>query len=188
MKKSLGAKTLAYTTPVWVIGTYDAQGRANAMTASWAGICCSKPPCVCVSLRKATYTYHNLTSRKAFTVSIPGEAHAKEADYFGMVSGKEIDKFVKTGLTPVRSEMVDAPFVGEFPLILECKLVHSHELGLHTQFVGEIVDVKADESILGADGLPSASKLQPLVYLPELESYYGLGKCLGQAWELGKAI
>jgi flavin reductase (DIM6/NTAB) family NADH-FMN oxidoreductase RutF len=66
--KSFGAKTLAFPAPVWVVGTYDQNGRPNVMTAAWAGICCSSPPCVSVSLRKATYSYGNIISRKAFTI------------------------------------------------------------------------------------------------------------------------
>jgi flavin reductase (DIM6/NTAB) family NADH-FMN oxidoreductase RutF len=80
MKNSLGAKTILPTTPVWVVGTYDKEGKPNVMTAAWGGICCSQPPCIYVSLRKATYTYSNILERKAFTVSIPSEAYAKEAD------------------------------------------------------------------------------------------------------------
>ena len=71
MKTSLGPKTFAYPTPVFIVGTYDAQGHPNAMAVAWGGICCSKPPCVAISVRKATYTYGNLVERKAFTVSIP---------------------------------------------------------------------------------------------------------------------
>lgn len=185
MRTSLGAKTLAYVTPVWVIGTYDKDGKANAMTASWAGICCSKPPCVCVSLRKATYTYNSLLARKAFTVSIPSERYLKEADYFGMASGREVDKFAVTGLTAERSIVVDAPYVAEFPVVLECNLIHTYEIGLHTQFIGEIVDIKADSEVMGPNGMPDAALVQPFSYIPGTEGYYALGKYLGQAWELG---
>src|SRR5512140_566968 len=104
MKKSLGAKTLVYPTPVFVVGTYDPSGKANVMTASWGGICCSQPPCVAVSLRKATYSYGNIVSRKAFTISIPSEEQAPQADYFGLVSGRNVDKFAAMKLTPVRSQ------------------------------------------------------------------------------------
>ena len=68
MKKSLGPKTLIYPTPVWVVGTYDKEGKPNVMTIAWGGICCSKPPCVAISLRKATYSYGNIVERKAFTL------------------------------------------------------------------------------------------------------------------------
>ena len=114
MKKSLGAKTLVYPTPVFVVGTYDKEGKPNVMTASWGGICCSQPPCVAVSLRKATYTHGNILARKAFTISIPSEDHVQQADYFGLVSGRSGDKLAATKLTPVRSELVDAPYVKEF--------------------------------------------------------------------------
>ena len=64
MKTSLGAKTLIYPTPVVVVATYDKAGKANMMTAAWAGVCCSKPPCITVSLRKATYTYSCLAGAR----------------------------------------------------------------------------------------------------------------------------
>ena len=93
MKKSLGAKTLVFPTPVWVVGTYDGEGRPNAMTAAWGGICCSQPPCLAVSLRKATYTYGNILARKAFTINVPSEAYARQAFYLGMFPAKTVDKF-----------------------------------------------------------------------------------------------
>ena len=145
MKKSMGAKTILYPTPVLVVGTYDAEGRANAMTAAWGGVACSKPPCVSVSLRAATASHGNIMARHAFTISLPGEANVAEADYCGIVSGRDHDKFAELGLTAVRSDLVDAPYIAEFPLVLECTVVAVHELGLHTQFIGEVRDVKVDE-------------------------------------------
>ena len=112
MKTSLGAKPLVYPTPVFIVGTYDAQGKPNAMAVAWGGICCSKPPCLSISVRKATYTHGNLMKREAFTVSIPSQEYLAEADYFGLVSGRDEDKFAVTGLTAVPSTLVDAPFVG----------------------------------------------------------------------------
>ncbi|MBF0550320.1 MAG: flavin reductase family protein [Deltaproteobacteria bacterium] len=186
MKKSMGAKTLVYPTPAWVIGTYDQEGKPNVMTAAWSSICCSQPPCVAVALRKATYSYGNIMARQAFTISVPSEAYVKEADYFGMVSGKNTDKFAVTGLTPAKSDLVDAPYVQEFPMIVECRLLHSFEIGLHTQFIGEIVDVKADETVLNEQGLPDMGTVKPIVYAPGISSYYGVGPCLGQAFSIGK--
>jgi flavin reductase (DIM6/NTAB) family NADH-FMN oxidoreductase RutF len=188
MKTSLGAKTIAYPTPVFIVGTYDAQGKPNAMAVAWGGICCSKPPCVSVSVRKATYTYGNLVERKAFTVSIPSEDHLVEADYLGVASGRDEDKFAVAGLTPVRSVVVDAPYVGEFPLVLECKVVHVAELGLHTQFVGEILDVKAEESCLGEDGKLSIEKVRPFSWAPPENLYYAMGRQLGRGFSVGRAL
>lgn len=186
MKKSLGSRTLAFPTPAWVVGTYDKEGKPNVMTAAWGGICCSKPPCVTVSLRQATYTYGNIMKRKAYTVSIASETYAKETDYFGIVSGRNVDKFSVAGLTPVKSDLVDAPYVKEFPLVLECKVIHTLEIGLHTQFIGEILDVKADSSILDENGLPDIEKLKPILYSPGNRVYHGIGEHLGQAFSIGK--
>ena len=191
MKKSLGAKTILYPTPVWVIGSYDKDGKPDVMAASWAGICCSRPPCVTVSLRKATYTFGNIMEKKAFTVNIPSEAHAKEADYFGLVSGRNVDKFKSAGLTPIKSELVDAPYIKEFPLIVECRLLHSFEIGLHskhTMFVGEIMDVKIEETMLGENGVPDMGKLRPFTFAPEAQKYYKTGGILGDAFSIGKGL
>lgn len=188
MKRSLGAQTLVHPTPVFVVGTYDAQGRPNAMTASWAGLCCSQPPCVSVALRRATYTYENLLARRAFTISIPSQSQVRYADYLGLVSGREVDKFAATGLTPTRSLLVDAPYVEEFPLVLECRLLHSVEVGLHTLFIGEILDVKADESILGGEGRTDPEKLRPLAFAPDVQAYYALGDFVARAFAVGEEI
>lgn len=188
MKESIGAKTIIYPTPVLVIGTYDRAGKPNVMTAAWAGICCSAPPCVGVSLRKATYSYGNIMERKAFTVNVPSENYAREVDYFGIASGRDEDKLSKAALTPVRSEIVDAPYIKEFPLVLECKLKQSVEIGLHTQFIGEIVDVKAEEDMLGEGDLPDIEKVRPMIFVPESRKYYGVGKFIGKAFSVGREI
>ncbi len=186
MKKSLGAKSLIYPTPVWVIGTYDKEGKPNVMTAAWGGVCCSQPPCIGVSLRKATYSFGSIVERKAFTVNVPSDAHVREADYFGIASGRDSDKFSVSGLTPVKSKLVDAPYVEEFPLVLECKLIHTIEIGLHTQFIGEVLDVKADEAVMGKGGLPDMLKVRPILFAPSARKYYGVGKHLGKGYSAGK--
>ena len=186
MKKSLGPKILIYPSPVWCIGSYDEKGIPNVMTASWAGIVCSDPPSVAVSLRKATHTYGNLMRSKAFTVSVPSRKYAREADYFGLVSGKNINKFEAMGLTPVKADRVNAPYVGEFPMVVECQLIHTFELGFHTQFVGEIVDVKVEDAFLSKNGLPDMGKLDPFLYCAGEQSYYSTGERFGEAFKIGK--
>jgi flavin reductase (DIM6/NTAB) family NADH-FMN oxidoreductase RutF len=186
MKKSFGAKTLIYPTPVWLVGTYDKDGKPNAATIAWGGVCSSKPPCMAVSLRSATYTHGNIMERKAFTINVPSSAQVEIADYCGIVSGRNVDKFAAAKITPVKSEKVDAPFIKEFQMILECKLLNFIEIGIHTHFIGEIMDVKIDESILGKDGLPDIFKINPVLYGPEIQSYYNVGKYLGKAFSIGK--
>jgi flavin reductase (DIM6/NTAB) family NADH-FMN oxidoreductase RutF len=188
MKKSLGSKTIVYPTPVFIVGTYDKTGRANVMAAAWGGICCSKPVCISVALRKATYTYGNIIEQKVFTVNIASQDYVKQVDYFGIASGRNTNKFEDTGLTPVKGDLVNAPYIEEFPLILECKLVHSHELGLHTLFVGEVLDVKVEEECLREDGTPDVKKINPIAYAPGIREYYATGEFLGKAFSVGKEI
>jgi flavin reductase (DIM6/NTAB) family NADH-FMN oxidoreductase RutF len=185
MKRSVGAKTVLFPTPVLIVGTYDPEGKPNMMAAAWGGICCSRPPCVAVSLRKATYTYGNIVAREAFTLSIPSDAYVEQADYVGIASGRNEDKFETTGLTPVPSSVVDAPYVGEFPFALECKLLHTIEIGLHTQFIGEVLDIKADEDVLDGDRI-DIERVRPFLFAPGNGAYYGLGPRLGKAFSIGK--
>jgi len=188
VKQSIGSRILVFPTPTWIVGTYDNKGNPNVMTAAWGGVCCSKPPSVYVSLRKATYTYSNILSKKAFTINVLSESQVKEADYFGIVTGKEENKFLASKFTPVKSQLVDAPFIDECLLILECKVLHVTELGLHTQFTGEIIDVKADSSVLNENGLPDIERVKPIIYEPGNNRYYQIGSCLGHAFAIGKEV
>lgn len=188
MKKSFGAGTLAFPAPVWLVGAYDKDGKPNVMTIAWGGICCSTPPCMTVSLQRPRYTFDAIMERGGYTINVPSERHVKEADFAGIVSGRDVDKFAATGLTPVRAEFVDAPYVAEFPMVIECKLVKTIELGVHTQFIGEIMDVKVDDDCLGADGKPDMEKVRPIVFGPMARSYHGVGEFLGQAFSIGKEL
>lgn len=189
MKKSIGVRTIgaiAFPTPVFIIATYDPAGKPNAMAVAWGGICCSDPACIGIALREATYTYGNIMQRKAFTVNIPSEKYIREADYFGMASGRAVDKFSATGLTPVKSDFVDAPYIKEFPFILECALLHTFKIGLHTQFIAEIKGVLAEEAVLTKEGFPDIEKIKPMIFNPSNRTYYGVGNYLGVAFSIGK--
>lgn len=186
MKKSLGAKTILFPTPVLIVCTYDAQGVPNAMNVAWGGIACSEPPCLAISVREHRKTHENILLKKAFTVCIPSEQHMKEADYFGIASGKTENKFKVTGLTAVKSDLVDAPYIREFPFVVECTLKETHKLGIHTQFIGEIKDVKAEENVLNPKGFPDIGKMKPFMFDPGTSSYFSAGKFLAQAFVIGK--
>lgn len=190
MKKSLGAKAVVYPAPVFVVGSYDREGKPDAATASWGGICCSQPPCVAVSFRNTTRSYENIMKRKAFTISIPSEQHLKAVDYLGLISAKTqaLDKWAETKLTPEKSHLVDAPYVKEFGIVLECKVIDIAEIGIYAQFVGEILDVQADSSLMGVGGAVDLRKLKPLVYSPDSQEYFGVGQRLGQVCSPGKSI
>ena len=186
MKKSLGARTLLAAVPVLVVGSYDDELQPNLMTCAWGGICCSEPPCVNIAIRKGRYSYQNIISHKAFTVNVLFSKQIKEADFYGIASGRNHRKFAMTGITPIKSDVVDAPYGKEFPMVLECKLLHQIDIGVHTEFVGEILDVKVEDNLLDKNGNMVGSKLDPILYIPEIREYYALGKYLGKGYSLGK--
>ncbi len=188
-KLSLGPKPFLYPEPVLLVGSYDAEGKPNVMTAAWGGICSSDPVSLCVSVRPPRWTHGAILERKAFTVSIPTVAMVREADYVGMASGRRYDKFAVTGLTPVKAEKVDAPYVAECPVVLECKLSHTLELGAHTMMIGEIVDVKADKDCLDSvSGSPDPALFSPLIFDAGTGRYYNLGSPVADAFSVGKAL
>jgi flavin reductase (DIM6/NTAB) family NADH-FMN oxidoreductase RutF len=186
MKTSIGPRAIIQPNPVLIVGSYDQYDRPNIMAVAWGGICCSKPPCAAISLRQATYTYGSIRHSNAFTINIPSTSFVREADYVGIYSGKKEDKFKTLGLTPVKSDVVNAPYVKEFPVVLECEVLKVVEIGLHTQFIGEIKDIKADENILAENGLPDIGKLQPFIYNSAGQNYYALGDFLGKAYTIGR--
>ena len=188
MKKSIGAKTFLPLTPVLIIGSYDEKLKPNLMACAWGGICCSNPPSVNISLRKATYSYHNIVSRKAFTVNILFSDRAVEADFYGIVTGRDHNKFEETGITPVKSDIVDAPYGKEFPMVLECKVIHQIEIGLHTEFIGEIMDIKIENDLLDENGKILVNKFHPIMYIPGIREYYTRGNYLGKAHSMGKGV
>ena len=157
------------------------------MNAAWGGICSSTPPCIAVSIRSATYSHGNIIEKMAFTINVASEKYIKEADYFGMVSGRNENKFIKTRLTPVKSDFIDAPYIEEFPLVIECKVIQIVEIGIHTQFIGEILDIKADEKVLGQDSV-DIKKIMPLIFSTGDRCYYAVGEKLGDAFSVGKDI
>jgi flavin reductase (DIM6/NTAB) family NADH-FMN oxidoreductase RutF len=88
----------------------------------------------------------------------------------------------------VKSDLVDAPYVKEFPLILECKVIKIVEIGLHTEFIGEIMDVKADSSALNEKNLPDIEKMKPIIWNMSGMTYHKVGNPVGQAFSIGKEV
>ena len=185
MKISLGSGVFALPSPVWVVGSYGVHEQPNIMVVAWGAICCTEPPCLSLSVRKHRATYAGIVEHGAFTINVPSRDYLAEVDYMGMVSGINSDKFSTTGLTAVQSERVNAPYVQEFSLVLECTLLHHLEIGTHTQFIGQVIDVKADSEILNEQGVPMANKVDPLLCSAGERAYYSLGEYLDQAGRPG---
>lgn len=188
MGRALDPRLLLVPLPVWIVGSYDANHRPNMLAVSWAGICCSDPPCVAISLRPETYSYSSIKRQRAFTVNVPSVEYIDSADYCGLVSGAEIDKFNRCALTPLPCEKVPAPYVAEYPVAVACRVIHTIDLGSHTQFVGEIVDVRITETCTDRSGRPSAQKVDPIVLSPASLEYFSLGQQVGRTYTEGQAI
>ena len=185
MRKNFGPKTMCYPMPVFIIGTYNADGTPNAMNAAWGGISEEQEISICVD--NSHKTAENLIARKAFTVSMATVDTLAACDYVGIVSGnKEPDKFAKAGFHATKSEFVDAPLIDELPMALECEVISYDEETC--RLVGRIVNVSADESILGENGKVDVAKLRPITYDSMNHHYLVLGEKVGQAFHDGLAL
>ena len=184
MRKNFGAKTWVYPMPVLIVGTYDENGTPNAMNAAWGGVYDTDQIMLCLSHDHKTT--ENIKKTGAFTVSFATAKTVIPCDYVGIASANNVpDKFKKAGFHATRSEFVNAPIIDELPMTLECRLVKFNEDGI---CIGDIVNVSADESILGEDGKIDAGMLEPISYDGVTHGYFKLGEKVGQAFSDGKKL
>ena len=183
MRKNLGPKTMMYPMPVLIIGTYDENGKPNAMNAAWGGIFDTNQIVICLSSHKTT---DNIRKNKAFTISFATVDTVAASDYVGIVSQNKVpDKMIKAGLKDEKAKKVNAPIFTNYPLALECELVEIFNEGEGGgNFVGQIVNVSADESIL-TNGKVDYKKLQPIAFDPESLKYVSLGEVIAPAFKEG---
>ena len=185
MRKNFGAKAMLYPMPVLIIGTYDENGLPDAMNAAWGGISEANEISICVD--DGHKTAKNVIKTGAFTVSVADKDNVVACDYVGIVSGNdERDKIAKAGWVALKSEFVNAPLFDKLPMALECKLISYDEETC--RMVGEIVNVCADESILGEDGKIDLEKFVPITYDPVHHTYREVGKVVGKAFSDGKKL
>lgn len=185
MRKNFGAKPFLYPMPVLIIGSYDENGVPDAMNAAWGAICDMNQ--IALFLSADHKTVKNILERRAFTVSMADADNVVPADYVGIVSGNDVpDKVERAGWHVTKSEFVDAPIINELPMTLECKFISFDEES--ECMVGEIVNVSAEERILGEDGRIDLSKFTPICYDPVRHDYVTLGQKVGNAFKDGKNI
>lgn len=184
MRKNFGAKTWLYPMPVLIVGTYDENGKPNAMNAAWGGVYDTNQIMVC--LADDHKTTENINKTGAFTISFATVDTVVCCDYVGIVSANDQpDKFERAGFHAIKSEFVNAPIILELPMTVECKLIKFNEDGI---CVGEIVNVCADESILSESGKIDAKKLDPIVYDSAAHLYWSFGEKVGNAFADGKKL
>jgi len=183
-RKNFGAKPLSYPQPVWIIATYDEDGKPNAMNAAWGGISEEKEVSVCLSLEHKTCK--NFMKTGAFTISMADAPHVAGCDYVGIASGNDTaDKFAKAGFTATKSEFVNAPVINELAVCLECRV---KEYNTETLILkGEIVNVSVDEAAL-TDGNVDVAKVRPICFDPFNNAYHVIGEKVGDAWGSGASI
>ena len=188
MKKRLGPSDRLYPMPCTLVcgGTVEA---ADACTVAWMGICATNPPRIAVALRGSRRTLELIRTNGTFTVNTPRAEDAAVADFFGIVSGHQRDKFAESGWTLEPSVEVAAPRIAECPYQLECRVTHEIELGSHTLLVAEVVESHADEGVLDVTGEKvDVGLLDPLVYIAGSREYRRLGEKVADAYTIGKSI
>ena len=168
---------MVYPLPAVLVSCGDKKGNINVMTAAWTGTICSDPPMVYVSVRKERHSHHMIQETREYVINLTTEKLAWTADFCGVRSGRDLDKFKEMKLTPVQGELQYAPMIEESPVSIECRVTNVMELGSHDMFMAEVTAVYADEQYMDEKGTFHLEKAAPMVYYHG--QYYGLGRHLG---------
>ena len=168
---------MIYPVPAVLVTVADCEGNSNIITIAWTGTICTNPPMAYISVRPERYSYHMLRESGEFVINLATESMAYATDYCGVRSGRNVDKWKETGLTPVPAQTVKAPVIAESPVAIECRVTEVKELGSHHMFLAEVVAVHADERYMDENNRFHLNKARPLVY--SHGEYLGTGKKLG---------
>ena len=171
-------KPSTYLYPVPVVLVTCGVEKPNIITLAWVGTVCSDPPMVSIAVRQERHSHQLIEETGQFVVNLPGEELLEATDYCGQVSGREVDKFAATGLTPEPASEVTPPLIAECHVNMECLVRQKLELGSHDLFLGEVVAVHVDEKVLEESGRRvDYSRARPFVLT--FSEYRGLGDALG---------
>lgn len=168
---------MVYPLPAVLVSCGDKKGNINVMTAAWTGTVCSDPPMVYVSVRKERHSHHMIQETREYVINLTTEKLAWAADFCGVRSGRDLDKFKEMKLTPVQGELQYAPMIEESPVSIECRVTNVMELGSQDMFMAEVTAVYVDEQYMDEKGTFHLEKAAPMVY--SHGQYYGLGRHLG---------
>ncbi len=187
MRKNLGVQPALFPMPVAIVAAYDENDVVCALNAAWAQICGMDK--IALFISEGHKTTENIMKTKAFTVSIADVENMEVADFLGIATGNQMpDKFEKTSYHAVTSEFVNAPIITEFPVTLECELAEVINTDTVHAVVGKIVNVSADEKVVGDRDKIIPEKVNALVFDQFRSGYYAIGEKVGQAWNAGKAL
>lgn len=183
MKKvRLGPQTLLYPMPAVLVGAL-VDAKPNFMTAAWCGIVSSTPPTIAVGVRPERYTFKGISAQGTFSVNIASARMIEKVDYCGIYSGHKVDKSQIFNVE--YGKLITAPLIQECPVNLECRVIHTLDLGSHTLFIGEIIETYIDADCL-IDEKADPVKIDPLIYATAVGQYRRLGETVGKAWDVGK--
>ncbi|MCH5324277.1 MAG: flavin reductase family protein [Eubacterium sp.] len=187
MRKNLGAQPALFPMPVVIVAAYDNDGVVCALNAAWAQICGMDK--IALFIDEDHKTTANIMQTKAFTVSIADVPNMEVADFLGIATGNKMpDKFARTGYHAVKSEFVNAPIITEFPVTLECELAEVVDTESMHAVVGKIVNVSADEKVIGDKDKIDPEKVNALIFDQYRYGYYAVGEKVGQAWNAGAGL
>ena len=176
-KISWKAGNMLYPLPAVMVSLTDKEGNSNIITLAWAGTICTNPPMLSVSIRPERYSYNIIKETGEFVVNLTTKELAYATDYCGVKSGKDVDKFGKMRLTKLASEKINAVAIAESPVNIECKVRQIMELGSHSLFIADVVNVRVDSRYLDEKGRFNLAKSELIAY--SHGRYYELGKELG---------
>ncbi len=177
-KQTWKSGNMIYPLPAVMVSVSDLAGNSNIITVAWTGTVCTNPAMLYISVRPERYSYHMLKESGEFVVNLTTERLAFAADYCGVKSGRDVDKFKALHLTKEPAEHVAAPMIGESPVNIECRVVRVEELGSHHMFLAEVLAVHVDEAYMDGKGRFQLADAKPIAY--SHGEYFSLGKELGR--------
>lgn len=155
---------MLYPVPAVLVSVADSAGKDNLITIAWTGTVCSDPAMTYISVRKERYSHHMLKENKEFVINLVSKEICRAADFCGVRSGCDLDKFEATGLTREKASTVNVPLVKESPVNIECKVTQVIELGSHDMFLAKVTAVQVDESLLDEKGKLDLNKAHLVAY------------------------
>lgn len=168
---------MLYPLPAVLVSVADRQGNKNLFTVAWTGTVCSDPPMVSISVRPERYSYSMIEETGEFVINLTTKKLLQAVDYCGVRSGRDEDKWQKTGLTPVKGTKVKAPYILESPVNIECRVTEKIALGTHDMFLAQVETVHVSEDYLDERGSLHLEQAEPIVY--SHGGYFSLGEMLG---------
>ena len=169
---------MLYPLPVVMVSCGDYEGKSNIITIAWAGTICTNPAMVSISVKKERYSYDIIKKSGEFVINIVTDRLVYAADWCGVKSGRDYDKFAMMKLTKIRASQLACPMIKESPVNIECKVKEVKELGSHNMFIAEVVNVWADEKYMSKNGKFELNSSGIVTY--SHGEYFMLGKKLGK--------